>query len=126
MLAVLVLFSTFSFTVERHLCGGEVADFSIIGNLETCKMPESNDTFEKSSLYKTPCCQDTVETIESSNNELNIVKELELQRAQFAFVFIYSYLYLFDDLEENTTAFRYYRPPLVVKDIPVLYNTFLI
>ncbi len=29
-LAVLVLFSTFSFTVEKHLCGGEIADYSYI------------------------------------------------------------------------------------------------
>ena len=126
-LAVLVLFSTFSFTVEKHLCGGEVAGYSFIGNLEGCEMPNNTQTSsEKPSLTKTPCCQDVVETIESTNDELSVIKELKIQQIKFVAIFISSYVSLFDDLEQNTTHFKEYKPPSITKDIPVIYNSFLI
>jgi len=80
-LAVLVLFSTFSFTFEKHLCGGEIADYSFVGNLERCEMPNSNhNNTKETSVNKIPCCQDIVETIDSSNDELTVVKELDIEQ----------------------------------------------
>lgn len=126
-LAVTVLFSTFSFTVSTHFCGGEVADYSFVGNLERCEMPMStqNETKE-SSVNGIPCCQDIVETIEGSNDELTIVKELDIQKAQFIAAFTFNYINLFECLEEQIVPFKNYVPPLVIIDIPVLYDTFLI
>jgi len=126
-LAVMVLFSTFSFTVSTHFCGGEVADYSFVGNLERCEMPMStqNDTKE-SSVNSIPCCQDIVETIEGSNDELTVVKELDIQKVQFITAFAFSFVNLFEGLEEHIVPFKNYVPPLVIIDIPVLYDTFLI
>ena len=126
-LAMLVLFSTFSFTLETHLCGGEVADTSFLGNLERCEMPNSeHNNTQETSLNSIPCCQDIVETIEGSNDELTVVNELDVQQQVFVTAFIHSYINLFDDLAGNTVSFNAYERPRVVKDIQVLYDTFLI
>ena len=123
----MVLFSTFSFTVEKHFCGGVLADYSIVGNLERCEMPSASHNDTEETLFDTvPCCQDIVETIDGSNDELSVAKQLDVQKAQFITAFFYSYLNLFECLEEHIVPFKNYVPPLVVKDISVLYDTFLI
>jgi len=126
-LAVMVLFSTFSFTVEKHYCGGELADYSFVGNLDRCEMPATtHKDSEDTSLNKTPCCQDSIETIEGTNSELTIAKELTVDEQQFVAVFVFSYLNLFEGFDENKVPFTAYSPPFVIKDIPVLYESFLI
>ena len=122
-----MLFSTFSFTVEKHLCGGEIADYSFVGNLERCEMPKSNHSNSKeTSQNKIPCCQDIVETIESSNDVITVVKELNVEQIQFVAAFVYSYINLFEGMEQHSIPFKDYSPPLITKNISVLYNTFLI
>lgn len=126
-LAVLVLFSTFSFTVSTHICGGEIADYSFVGTLERCEMPISNHNNTKETfLNKIPCCQDIIETIDSSNDELTVVKELDIEQVQFVTAFVYSYINHFEGLEQHVIPFKNYLPPLITKDISVIYDTFLI
>ncbi len=126
-LAIIVLFSTFSFTVEQHFCGGELADYSLIGNLERCVMPEtSHSNSKETSFDRVPCCQDSSEMIEGTNDELSIVNEHSVEKIQLLAAFVYSYVNLFEGLEEYIIPFKNYAPPLVVKDLPVLYDTFLI
>ncbi len=126
-LAVLVLFSTFSFTLEQHVCGGEIADYSFIGNLESCEMPNSDhNNTDETSLNKISCCQDIIETIQGANDELVIVKELDIQQEQFITAFIYSYSNLFEGSAKNNVPFKEYKSPIVTKDILVLYDIFLI
>jgi len=127
LLALLVLFSTFSFTVSTHICGGEVTDYSLVGNVEPCEMPQSgHNKKEEISLHTIPCCQYIVETIESSNDELTIVKEFDVQQLQFVTSFLYCYTNVFEALSEPIVPFKDYPPPLVTKDIQILYDTFLI
>ncbi len=124
---MLVLFSTFSFTLEKHVCGGEIADYSFIGNLERCGMPDTDhNNTDETALNKISCCQDIIETIEGSNDELAVVKELDVQQEQFITTFIYSYSNLFESLAKNNVPFKQYEPPIVTKDIQLLYDIFLI
>lgn len=126
-LALIVLFSTFSFTVEKHFCGGELADYSFIGNLDRCEMPSAaHDQTKEMFLTKVPCCQDSSEMIEGTNDELSIVKELSVEKIQLLATFVYSYVNLFEGLEQHIVPFKNYAPPLVTKDITTLYDTFLI
>ncbi len=126
-LAMMMLFSTLSFTVSTHFCGGELADYSFVGNLERCEMPvKTHSETKETSLNTISCCQDNIETIEGSNDELTVVKELNVQEVQFLTFFAYSYINLFEGQEEHIIPFKHYVPPLVIKDITVLYDTFLI
>jgi len=129
-LAFTVLFSTLSFSVDKHVCMGEVTNTSYFSDADSCGMiMESEDctleniTYDK--VQKEKCCQDVQELIPGNQNEQQAMENFELNQVQFIIAFASTYLNLF---EENTDQinFKHYTPPLVDKDINVLYQTFLI
>ena len=78
-LAFSVLFSTFSFTVEKHFCGEFLVDVSYFGEAKGCGM----ETAAKMAFKKKKnCCKDEVFQIEgqdelqkSSSEELSFDKQ---------------------------------------------------
>ena len=125
-MAFLTLFSTLSFAVEKHLCSGKVEDISVFGNLEHCGSEDENHDRDKQTIDQESCCQDQVQFVQGSNSELNLSQK-SLQFTQtFGVLFTYTYFRLFEHSESDADAFLSYSPPIVVKDIPVLYETFLI
>ena len=57
-LAFLMLFSTFSFTINEHFCGGENVSFAIGIAAETCGMEMEAINSDQTTVQKTPCCSD--------------------------------------------------------------------
>jgi hypothetical protein len=128
ILAFTVLFSTISFTVEKHICMGEVTDATYFISVESCGMTVEDcemaiDAQEK--VQKEKCCQDIQELIPGNQNEQQAIDSFELDQVQFILAFASTYLDLFEENTDQVT-FKYYTPPLVGKDINVLYQTFLI
>lgn len=122
-----VLFSTLSFTVQKHICAGEVVDVAFFDDLERCGMPdESNHDKNLLTFKKQSCCQDKVQFVEATNAEIKVDQKLKVQTQVFATIFNYTYYNLFKVFEKNCDIFLKYSPPNVIKDIPVLYATFLI
>jgi len=128
LMALLVLFSSFSFTVHKHICGGEIADVSYILQADSCGMEMNdcaNDNSSQRSFEKESCCNDISEVIEGNQNEQQALQSLELEQIQFVTLFVDSYINLFK--EANTPTFnKEYAPPIVVKDIYKLDEVFLI
>jgi len=128
LMALLVLFSSFSFTVHKHICGGEVADVSYILQADSCGMEMNdcaNDNSSQQTFEKEPCCNDVSEVIEGNQNEQQALQSLELQQLQFIALFVDTYINLFE--EANTaTLNKEYSPPIVVKDIYKLDEIYLI
>ena len=125
IMALIVLFSTLSFTIEKHICAGEVADVALFGDLERCDMPDS-DHKNLLSFKKTSCCQDEFNFVQSSNTELKPSHKSKLQTQVFAALFTYTYLNIFENSEKDSNLFLRYNPPNIFKNIPILYETFLI
>ena len=107
---------------------GKLADYSLVGNVERCQMQNDakSDPVEETKFKKNPCCDDIVEVIEGTNAELKIVKEFSLNRIQFVAAFVTSYVDLFEGLSENIIPFNNHSPPILTKDIQILYETYLI
>jgi len=128
IIALVILFSTLSFTVEKHVCMGEVTDISYFTESDSCGMTtedcDLDDTLE-SNVKKENCCDNIVDLIPGNQNEQQALKSLEIDDVQFVLVFNYAYLGLFKE-KEQPIAFNFYPPPIVDKDIHVLYQTFLI
>ena len=120
----MVLLSTMSFTVEKHYCMGQLANYAILGSAEGCEMHMSEE--QAPVLKKVPCCNDIVEFVEGTNSELKIAQEISSADIQFVAIFYASYVALFEPLPKEPNKFRNHSPPLLVKDIQVLYETFLI
>ena len=120
-MAILVLFSTVSFTVESHYCGEILVDVSIFAEADKCAM-ESMEMIQKKT-----CCKDEVDVIQGQD-ELNVVsfEDLDLGQQQFLVAFAQSYLNLFESLPKQIIPHKDYVPPNLIYDIQVLDEVFLI
>ena len=80
LLAFLVLFSTLSFTVESHYCGGFLMDISVIGEANDCGMKVE----QTMAAEKINCCKDEV-IITEGQDELHPVSfdTLNFEKQQF-------------------------------------------
>ncbi len=129
ILALAVLFSTLSFTVEKHVCMGEVTDVSYFDKVESCGMEktECDDTESDHDLVKRQNCCDTLqELIPGDPAEQQAIQGLEIQDFDYIVSYISTYLSEYEPLEEVNLIEYGPDPPLVERDIQALYQTFLI
>ena len=121
-MAFLVLFSTVSFTVEKHYCGNRLVDIAVFTDVEKC-----GGMMEVEQSFVSPCCKDVVDLLEGQN-ELKISKfdDLEFEKQQFLAAYFYSYVNLFEGLPQLIIPHKDYSPPNLVKDFQVVDQVFLI
>ena len=123
LIALLVLFSTFSFTVEKHFCGDFLMDVSFTGNLEVC----ATDIAPDSSVKLKKCCKDEVQKIDGQDElQQNSINKISFQQKQFLAAFFVSYTNLFSENKTNTNFYKDFSPPDIPLDYQVFYQTFLI
>ncbi len=127
LMAFVVLFSTMSFTISEHYCGEMLVDTALFSKAESCGMEiQKPISPEGCSIQKDSCCSDVVIQIEGQS-ELEVdFSSLSPEQQVFVALFIDSYLNLFEGLDNNIVPFKYYSPPLLVKDIQILDEVFLI
>ncbi|MEO9569775.1 MAG: hypothetical protein ABJH82_03880 [Polaribacter sp.] len=122
LLALLVLFSTFSFTVEKHYCGEFLMDVSFIGDAVDCGMD-----MEKISAKKRGCCKDEVHHIEGQDElQQTSVDEFDFSKQQFLASFYITYNDLFIEIQSKEINYKDFSPPEILKDYQVLHQSFLI
>ena len=126
-MALIVLFSTFSFTVHQHYCGDELKDTSVFFEAEKCEMEKMMaETSCEAHQEKKACCEDVIDVVEGQD-ELKITFDtLSLDQQVFVASFVYTYINLFEGLEKNVSSYRDYAPPLVVRPIFKLDESYLI
>ncbi|TGV02485.1 HYC_CC_PP family protein [Flavivirga rizhaonensis] len=124
-LALLVLFSTVSFTIEKHFCGDVLVDISIFTEVDKCAMETYEIALEK--ITKKPCCKDVVDVIEGQNElKFSSFEDLDFEQQQIFASYIYTYFSLFEELPKLTIPHKDYSPPNLVTDIHVLDQVFII
>lgn len=126
-MAIVVLFSTMSFTIDMHYCGDTLVDTSIFHKAETCGMempaPTSSSDCE---ITKKNCCDNKQISIEGQDELKLTFDEITVEQQVILAAFVYTYTNLFDGLEENSTSYLDYKPPLVIRQIYKLDETYLI
>ena len=126
-MALVVLTSTMSFTIDMHYCGDVLVDASIFSEAHSCGMDmEKTKATSDCSITKKNCCTDEQVTIEGQDELKISFDKLNLSQQLFVASFLVSYTNLFEDLAENQTTYNDYIPPIVVRDIYKLDETFLI
>jgi hypothetical protein len=120
-LALLVLFSTVSFTIEKHFCGDVLVDVSMFVEADKCAM-EAEEMLQKKN-----CCKDEVDVIQGQD-ELKITsfEDIDFNQQQFVVLFTCSYLSLFKSLPKKNIPHKGYSPPNLVYDLQVLNQVFII
>ena len=125
LMALLVLASTVSWTVDKHFCMGRVMDISFFAHAEDCGMKAGLALMENEDFRKS-CCEDESFTMQGQD-ELNLGwSDLDLEHQLFLVAFTKSYVELFVPLDELPVPHEQYPPPKLVKDIQILDQVFLI
>lgn len=127
VMAFLVLFSTMSFTVEKHFCGSILVDKAIFSEAKTCGMDEDRTTGAETAFGEKDMCCSNEKIAVDGQDELKIsFKSLDLDQQVFLTTFTYSYLNLYEGLPEQIVPYRNYSPPLLVQDILLLDQVLII
>lgn len=129
-LSFTLLFSTVSFAVEKHECGGKITDITVFGDAEKCSPKMNMDDCETNlpnslSFNKHTCCKDISQIIQSSI----VVEKSTIKTTIIPFLLptiIIIPTNLFDGLSENIIPFKNYIPLKLVTKISILHQTFLI
>ncbi|MFH6603532.1 hypothetical protein ACEZ3G_08595 [Maribacter algicola] len=126
LMAMLLLVSTTSWAVDKHYCMGHLMDVSFFANAKDCGMDmtpsdETSKTEEKSS-----CCDDETMVVDGQDNLKISVQDIDLGQQFFLVSFTYSYLNILSPIEELPVPNEHYPPPILVKNIHLLDEVFLI
>ncbi|MCM4169790.1 hypothetical protein KCTC52924_03567 [Arenibacter antarcticus] len=129
LLAVFILFSTFSFTVDMHFCSNRLVDMAIFSSAESCKdIAQNKDNTSKqcTSIQEKDCCDNQTFVKEGDDTFKKSNTIIGVETLVFLNTFFYSHINRFEGLEEDAVSFQAYRPPLLSSDIIILNETFLI
>lgn len=123
----MVLFTTMSFKVDMHYCGDSLVDFSLMQKAETCGMEEEQGSdCGKQMVSEMSCCSDKQIIVEGQDELNRTFDTLTAEQQVFFAAFIHSYINLFEGLDQTIVPFRDYVPPLLIRDIQKLHQTYLI
>ena len=117
LMALLVLASTVSWTVDKHICMGRVMDISFFAHADDCGMDMDMET---------SCCDDESFTVQGQDDLKISFENFDLDHQFFLESFVQAYFQLFDFDAEEPSTFNEYNPPPLIRDVQVLDQTFLI
>lgn len=121
-LAVLVVFSTLSFTVKKHFCGTNLVDVAVFSDVKGCGMEAAS-----MGKMKKPCCKEEVEIIKGLEDyKSNTIDDLSFQNHQVLSVYLFAYTASFKSLPKQIIPHKDYSPPNLIRDIQILDSVFLI
>ncbi len=126
LMALVVLFSTMSFTVNMHYCGDTLVETAIFKKGDGCGMEMEKSSIEGCSIIKKNCCDDKQVVVEGQDELKITIDHVSFDQLVFITSFIYSYNYLFQGEGKNVISYERYRPPLVVKQIYKIDESYLI
>lgn len=127
-LIFVVLFSTTSFTVERHLCMDNVYSYAFFGHAKECGMKSKNDKIETKNndvLSEKTCCINDFQVKKTSIAVENNTVQLEKQGVNFLTSLIFANLGLVERSKQPLND-SIYPPPLIENKVSIFYQVFLI
>jgi len=138
-MALLMFITSTGLSIDMHFCGDHLKSFDLFGKAKNCyelagmqptkcEMPQKEQTPTTGcSMSKKNCCH---------NQSLNFKADLEsdTENGEFLispelqhFVIAFAATFLQDQrIEPQKINFISYKPPLILRDIPVLIQSFLL
>ena len=125
-MALLLLLSTISWTVEKHLCMGRVLDIALFNAAKDCGMDAGLALLDDSSQLIKHCCDDESFTMQGQDDLNHDIFNLDFSQQVFLISFTTSYLNLFQESTDKEIVFDSYPPPILAEDLNILHQVFLI
>ena len=124
-LALIVLSSTMSFTIEKHFCGDKLIDVALFSELNKCNMDSSSIDLEE--FVKKMCCKDEVNIV-TGQDELLMHDfddlSIDIQTALFEVTRSINHLVSVELLSKK--SFNDYSPPKLIVNRLIVNQNFLI
>lgn len=128
ILAVLVLFSTFSFAIEKHYCGDFLVDVSYLGEADKCN--DASDVTNKgcdSKITIKKCCKNEVQIIDGQDEIQKVsLDKVTLKKLKQYIAFYASYNFLFQESEKQEVFQVFYESPDIVFNFQSFYEVYII
>ncbi|PIA77625.1 hypothetical protein BFR04_09300 [Gaetbulibacter sp. 4G1] len=126
IMAFVVLFSTMSFTINMHYCGDTLVETSLFHEAKGCGMEMDKPSTQGCAITKKNCCDDK-QLVVAGQDELQLhVDKITFEQQVFIASFVYTYINLFEGLDKNVSTYKEYKPPLVIRRIYKIDETYLI
>ncbi|WP_158974455.1 hypothetical protein [Cellulophaga sp. L1A9] len=127
-MAILLLASTISWKVEKHYCLGHLMDIALFTSSQDCgmNMVSQSDGNGEHVEDSNSCCDDEIIITEGQDDLVFHDNDFDLAQQFFVVAYAYSYFNLFGNGFELERSFDNYPPTIIVKDIHVLDEVYLI
>lgn len=127
ILSLVILVTSMGFTVSSHVCGGKkVKTVLSIGSSDvSCGMEKKANNCSTKPIMKKNCCEDEVLLIQNDEDYTQQLTNFDFS-PDFLIAYFTSYIELFENETIETDFFTDHSPPPLIKDIPVLVQSFLI
>ncbi len=124
-MALVLLLSTVSWTIEKHTCMGRVMDVALFAKAKDCGMGVAMQAMEEDT-EENHCCGEEIVTLQGQDDLKISFNDISLDKQAFLIAFTSPYAGLFTTVEQQPITSEQYPPPLLFKDIQLLHETFLI
>lgn len=125
LMALMLLLSTVSWTVDKHLCMGRVMDVAFFTKADDCGMEAAMVVLEDDTV-KNHCCDDETFVIEGQDDLKLTFNDFDFNEQLFLVAFTKSFTTIFKDSTNSIVSNEYYPPPILIKDRVILHELFLI
>lgn len=129
LLALLVLVSSTSFSVNMHVCGGHVSSVALVQKAAPCPMEVMPPCHRGIHLEKKSngCCEDKSVVFEGKDFSSKVEHiSFELQNSSWIAELPYIISIIPSSYTQAYSSFTLYKPPLLSQDISVLVHSFQI
>jgi hypothetical protein len=126
VMAFVVLFSTMSFTVDMHFCGDTLVETALFHKAKGCGMEMEKPSTEGCAITKKNCCNDEQLVVDGQDELQLSVDKISFEQQVFIASFVYTYINLFEGFDNKVSSFERYKPPLVIREIYKIDETYLI
>ncbi len=123
-LSFLVLFSTVSFTVEKHFCGDTLVDVAIFTKAQKCSAEMAANATTK--ITQKNCCKDEINVVQGVDKlTIKSLENLITDSYTIPVILTINTPFL-EVLPQEYVPHKNYSPPNLIEDFSILFETFLI
>lgn len=140
MLSFLMFFASTGLAVDMHFCQGNMKSLAFFGKAKNCyelatgkKSCPKHETVAKQekgkdSIRSKKCCASKSVILQSDSDQLIPANALKLNPPAKLFLLAFTATFLQASEAPSTEFIPYfhYKPPLILRDIPVLFESFLL
>jgi hypothetical protein len=125
-MALVVLFSTMSFTIDMHFCGNTIVDTAIFQKARSCGMQIQNPSSKACAFTKNNCCRNKQLVKEAQEEIRAFATEISFEQHIFITSFIHSEKSLYQGIDKALSFHLFYKPPPFIRQLYKIDETYII